>query len=72
MGEFFRKAGTLSAAAVLRRRDALALASAYLAEHPDLADNYVTDVVPFERAQQAFETAALPAPGRAKVVLELG
>jgi L-iditol 2-dehydrogenase len=72
MGEFFRKAGTLSAAAVLRRRDALALASAYLAEHPDLADNYVTDVVPFERAQQAFETAALPAPGRAKVVLDLG
>lgn len=72
MAEFLRRAGTLSAAAVLRRRDALALADAYLAEHPDLARNYVTDVLGFDQAQRAFELAARPAPGRGKVVVDLG
>jgi L-iditol 2-dehydrogenase len=71
MAEFLRRAGTLSAAAVLRRSDALALANAYLAEHPDLAENYVTDVFELERSQQAFELAARPAPGRAKVVIDV-
>jgi L-iditol 2-dehydrogenase len=71
MAEFLRRAGTLSAAAVLRRSDALALANAYLAEHPDLAENYVTDVVELERSQQAFELAVRPAPGRAKVVIDV-
>jgi L-iditol 2-dehydrogenase len=71
MGEFLRKAGTLSAAAVLRRRDALALASAYLAEHPELAAHYVTDVLAFEQSQRAFEVAARPAPGRVKVVIDV-
>jgi L-iditol 2-dehydrogenase len=71
MGQFLRKAGTMSAAATIHRRAALEMATAYLAEHPDLTENYVTDVHGFDRAQQAFEVAVRPAPGQVKVVIEV-
>jgi L-iditol 2-dehydrogenase len=69
---FFRKHLTLLAGATTDRRDALAQAAEYLREHRDLLAPYITDVLPVARAQEAFELAVRPAPGRLKVVLDAG
>lgn len=68
---FLRKNLRLAAGVTTGRRQALATAARYLAEHPDLADGYVTDVLPVERAQAAFERALRPGVGRLKVVLRM-
>jgi hypothetical protein len=47
------------------------MANAYLTEHPDLAEHYVTHTFGFEEAQRAFDTALVPAPGRVKVVIDV-
>jgi threonine dehydrogenase-like Zn-dependent dehydrogenase len=66
---FFRKHATLLAGAATDRAAALESARAYLHEHRDLLAPYVTDVLPIERAQDAFELAVSPVAGRLKVVL---
>jgi hypothetical protein len=40
-------------------------------EHRSLLAPYVTDVLPVERAQEAFELAVDPVVGRLKVALEV-
>ncbi|MGP4016182.1 zinc-binding dehydrogenase [Saccharopolyspora sp. 5N708] len=67
--QLFRKNATLAAGGTTNWRYWLALAEAYLHEHPDLADNYITHVFGVSEAQQAFELAATPARGRLKVAL---
>ena len=71
MALFLRKCVTLSAAHTLERRGALAAAGAYLAEHPELAEHYVTHVFDLGHAQRAFEVATRPLPGRVKVVIDV-
>lgn len=66
---FLRKGLTFRAGVAYDRRRMLALADAYVGEHPELADAYVTNVFPMTAAQDAFELACVPAPGRVKVVL---
>ena len=66
---FFRKGATLVAGVTEERRAALALAARYLDRHPDLPDAYLTHVLPFGAAQEAFTLAAVPAAGRLKVAL---
>jgi L-iditol 2-dehydrogenase len=66
---FFRKHATLLAGAATDRAAALESARAYLREHGDLLEPYVTDVLSIERAQDAFELAVSPVAGRLKVVL---
>jgi L-iditol 2-dehydrogenase len=66
---FFRKHATLLAGAATDRALALESARDYLREHRQLLVPYVTDVVPIERAQDAFELAVSPVAGRLKVVL---
>jgi L-iditol 2-dehydrogenase len=68
---FFRKHATLLAGAATDRARALAGARDYLHEHRGLLAPYVTNVVPIERAQEAFETAVSPVAGRLKVVLRV-
>jgi threonine dehydrogenase-like Zn-dependent dehydrogenase len=69
MNGFLRKNLTLRAGGAADRRASLAEASAYLLDHQELAEIYVTHTFPFARAQQAFELASRPAPGRLKVSL---
>lgn len=66
---FFRKHATLIAGAATDRAQALATAREYLRSHKDLLEPYVTNVLPVERAQDAFELAVDPVVGRLKVVL---
>ncbi len=66
---FFRKHATLLAGAADDRAAALAGARDYLREHRDLLGPYITNVVPIERAQEAFDVAVSPVAGRLKVVL---
>ena len=68
---FFRKHATLIAGAATDRAQALATAREYLREHRSLLAPYVTNVLPVERAQEAFELAVDPVVGRLKVVLEV-
>ena len=71
LAEFLRKSATLTAGATSARRVALDMANTYLAEHPGLAEHYVTHCFAFDRAQQAFDEALVPAPGRVKVVIDV-
>lgn len=66
---FFRKNATLLAGVATDRRHALVHAREYLRRHPGLLAPYITDVLAVACAQEAFELAARPAPGRLKVVL---
>ncbi|GAC1330388.1 MAG: zinc-binding dehydrogenase [Mycobacteriales bacterium] len=66
---FLRKNLRLTAGLTVERRRALAAAGAYLAQYPDLAKHYVTDVFPVDEVQQAFELAVVPRAGRLKVTL---
>jgi L-iditol 2-dehydrogenase len=55
---------------IAARRAALRLAVGYLARYPELFASYVTNVLPVDRASQAYDLASRPAPGRLKVVLD--
>jgi threonine dehydrogenase-like Zn-dependent dehydrogenase len=68
---FLRKNLRLTSGVTTERRHALATAARYLAEHPDLVDGYVTDVLPLDRTQAAFERALRPEAGRLKVALRM-
>lgn len=52
------------------RRQALVRAQKYLGLYPAPFDRYVTDVLPVEQAQAAYELASRWTPGRLKVVIE--
>ena len=69
MSGFLRKNLSLRAGVARDRRRLLTQAGAYLRENPDLAECYVTNVLEFDDAQLAFETACAPARGQVKVVL---
>jgi L-iditol 2-dehydrogenase len=60
---------TLKSGLTLERRRMLTAASDYLDTHADLAEAYVTHALPVSRAQEAFDTAARPAPSQAKITL---
>jgi L-iditol 2-dehydrogenase len=51
------------------RRKALEQAQAYLQEHPDLPERYLTDVYAVADVDAAYRRALVPAPGRLKVGL---
>lgn len=52
-------------------REALVAADQYLADHGGLYEDLVTHVFGRDQIQDAFETAARPAPGRLKVLVDL-
>lgn len=52
------------------RRAALETAQAYVADHPDLLQGYVTHIVGVAEAQRGYEMASRPARGQLKVVLD--
>jgi L-iditol 2-dehydrogenase len=66
---FLRKNLTLRAGGTADRARLLSRADGYLAEHPELAHDYVTDVFGWDDVEPAFARAAEPAPGRLKVVV---
>ncbi len=68
---FFRKNGTLLGGVTVERSAALTAARAYLLEHRALLDDYITDVLPVTRAQEAFELAIAPTAGRVKIALSV-
>lgn len=52
------------------RRHALTLAAEYFGRYPDLAETYVTHVLPASEAQRAYQLASRPARGQLKIVLD--
>jgi L-iditol 2-dehydrogenase len=68
---FQRKNLTLRSGVTMERRRMLAAAGAYLDDHPELLDGYVTHVLAATEAQQAFDLALAPAPGQVKIVLTM-
>lgn len=68
---FLRKNLRLRAGVTVERRAALARADAYLAEHPELAEAYLTDGFGVADATAAFECAVRPKTGRLKVSLSM-
>ena len=71
MTAFLRKQLTLSAGTTVERRRYLLEALVYLNEYPQLADQYVTHVVPINKVQRAYEMACRPAPGQLKITLDM-
>jgi L-iditol 2-dehydrogenase len=66
---FLRKGLTLQAGLTGRRRQMLEEAGKYLAAHPKLAGDVVTDVFPVGDVEAAFTRAQTPSPERVKVTL---
>ena len=71
MNTFLRKNLTLISGFTIDRQRVLRAADSYLADHPGLAEAYVTDRFPAGRAQEAFAAVTRPEPARLKVVLDL-
>lgn len=71
MNTFLRKNLTLISGFTVDRRRVLRQADEYLRSCPRLAADYITDVFPADRAQDAYEAAGHVAPGRLKVVLDM-
>jgi L-iditol 2-dehydrogenase len=71
MERLVRKNLTLHAGVTRDRRRALARAHAYLLRHPELNEVLVSHRFDRGRVQDAYRTAATPAPNRLKVVLSL-
>ena len=69
--QFFRKNGTLVTGVARERAPSLAAARDYLVGARALLDAYITDVLPVERAQEAFTRAVAPTLGRTKIVLSV-
>ncbi|MDP9407778.1 MAG: hypothetical protein M3P95_07925 [Actinomycetota bacterium] len=51
---------------------AVAEAGEYVRAHRRLLGDYVTHVLPFERARDAYDLAERPAPGQRKVDVRIG
>lgn len=60
---------TLISGVTLDRRRMLQRAGDFAAAHPDLLGAYVTHTFGADQVQAAFELAALPTPGRAKIAI---
>ena len=71
MSLFLRKNLTLRSGTTFERPRVLKAATEYLAEHPELAETYVSDVLPADQAQTAFERAVKPRTGQHKVALSM-
>ena len=74
MRSLLRKNLTLQSGVTLERRRMLADADAYLGEYPELADAYITDVLPADSADsvtEAFIRAQRPSPRQAKIVIQM-
>lgn len=69
MGRFMDKGVQLLTGLTRDRRQVLVRAGAFVREHPELVDAFVTHALPVEEAQAAFELAVRPAPGQLKIVL---
>lgn len=63
----FRKNVTLVSGITMERKRWLGEADAYLGRFPELAQAYVTHVLPAGRAQEAFELAVSPSAHRLKI-----
>lgn len=72
MWSFLRKNLTLKSGTTLSREQYLEKACQYFRKYPELAAAYVTHVYDINDVTAAFETASIPAPGRAKVALRFG
>lgn len=70
LNAMLRRNLTLISGITLERPRMLTEAGEYLAAHPELADTYVTDIHPADKAQQAFDAAVRPAPTQAKITLD--
>jgi L-iditol 2-dehydrogenase len=68
---FLRKNLTLRSGVTIDRVRMLREADAYLSAHPELAETYVTDVVPADQVQSAFERAVSPSPKQLKIALSM-
>jgi L-iditol 2-dehydrogenase len=71
MMTFLRKNLTLRSGVALERRRVLTDAGAYLAEHPELRDSYVTHVHPVADVEAAFGAAIAPRPGQLKIAVDM-
>lgn len=71
MSMFLRKNLTLRSGTTFEKARVLVKATQYLIEHPELADSYVSDVLPADQAQTAFDRAVSPRPGQHKIVLSM-
>jgi L-iditol 2-dehydrogenase len=71
MSMFLRKNLTLRSGTTFEKARVLAKATEYLVAHPELTDSYVSDVLPADQAQTAFERAVSPRPGQHKIVLSM-
>ncbi|CAJ1493016.1 zinc-binding dehydrogenase [[Mycobacterium] kokjensenii] len=60
---------TLISGVTQDRRRMLTAADRFAAQHPDLLGHYVTHVFGHHQAQDAFELAARPEPGRVKIAM---
>ncbi|MCK0177406.1 MULTISPECIES: zinc-binding dehydrogenase [Mycobacteriaceae] len=60
---------TLKSGVTMERRRVLARAGEFAADHPDLLRHYVTHTFGVDEAQQAFDTAGRPDPGRVKIAI---
>jgi len=71
MSMFLRKSLTLRSGTTFERPRVLKAAAEYLVEHPELAESYVSDVLPADQAQTAFQRAIAPRTGQHKVALTM-
>jgi threonine dehydrogenase-like Zn-dependent dehydrogenase len=69
MTAFFRKDLTLMSGRTSDHIRNLMAANEYLHRYPELADNYVTHVMPVSDVQEAFNRAARPTVGQHKIVI---
>lgn len=71
MSVFLRKNLTLRSGTTFERSRVLKKATEYLVAHPELAETYVSDVLPADQAQTAFDRAVKPRTGQHKVALTM-
>jgi threonine dehydrogenase-like Zn-dependent dehydrogenase len=71
MERLMRKRLTLRGGVTCRRREMLIRANDYLLTHRDALGELVTDELPVQQAQQAFELAVVPVANRRKIVLSM-
>jgi L-iditol 2-dehydrogenase len=69
---FLRKDLTLVSGVTRDYARGIADAGEYVRTHPALLADYVTHVLPFERATEAYDLAERPARGQRKVVVRMG
>ncbi|WP_067672772.1 zinc-binding dehydrogenase [Nocardia miyunensis] len=71
MMTLLRKNLTLRSGATIERRRVLDDANRYLAQHPELADGYVSHVFPASEVEDAFRAAVAPRVGQFKISIDM-